>query len=31
MVHDTPMLLIAPPLEHTLPAPSAPPKVLLTT
>src|SRR4029453_16870182 len=29
--HDTPMLLSAPPLEHTPPCPAAPPNVLLTT
>ncbi len=32
IVQDTPMLTrCAPPLEHALPEPSAPPKVLLTT
>jgi hypothetical protein len=31
IVHDTPMLLSAPPFEQTLPEPSAPPKTLLTT
>src|SRR5690242_9114636 len=29
-IHDTPMLLSAPPFEHTPPWPEAPPKVLLT-
>ena len=31
MVHDTPMLAMAPPLEQRLPLPSQPPNVLLTT
>src|SRR5581483_9680566 len=30
-LHETPMLLSAPPLEHTPPCPGAPPKVLSTT
>ncbi len=30
-VHDTPMLLMPPPLEQVLPKPAAPPKVLFTT
>ena len=30
VVHETPMLLMAPPLDPTLPAPSVPPNVLFT-
>ena len=31
ITHDTPMLLMAPPLEHSLPRASLPPNVLLVT